>query len=110
MAAVLHIVACNPEPTLEDSMIRVLNDSFIGRLALMNNAARALRAMGYRVIRQEHSPARGNRPEMQIERNRQTSIGPLLDRSKNREWRNVGNKKRGYAEFFGVTVCWEELG
>jgi hypothetical protein len=108
MAAALRIVTCNPEPTLEDSMIRVLNDSFIGRLAVMNTAARALRAMGYRVTRQELNPARGSRPEVQIDRGTTQSIVPLLDNSRGRQWRNEGGKKRGYTEFKGVTVSWEE--
>jgi hypothetical protein len=108
MAAALRIVTCNPEPTLEDSMIRVLNDSFIGRLAVMNTAARALRAMGYRVTRQELNPARGSRPEVQIDRGTAQSIVPLLDNSRGRQWRNEGGKKRGYTEFKGVTVSWEE--
>ncbi len=108
MAASLRIVTCNPEPTLEDSMIRVLNDSFIGRLAVMNTAARALRAMGYRVTRQELNPARGSRPEVQIDRGTTQSIVPLLDNSRGRQWRSEGGKKRGYAEFKGVTVSWEE--
>lgn len=105
MAAVLHIVSQAPA---EVSVSKVFNESFIGRLATMNKAARALRELGYRVIRQELTPVRGSRPEIQIERDATRSIGPLLDRSKGRQWRTEGGKKRGYTEFQGVTVCWEE--
>ena len=92
-------------------MIRVLNDQLIGRLAVMNTAARALRAMGYRVTRQELNPKScigGSRPEVQIDRGSTQSIVPLLDNSRGRQWRNDGGKKRGYTEFKGVTVSWEE--
>lgn len=105
MAAVLHIVSTSP---MEVSMTKVLNESFIGRLAAMNSAARSLREMGYRVVRQELNPARGNRPTVHIDRGTTQSIGPLLDCSKGRQWLNEGGKKRGYTEFKGVTVSWEE--
>ena len=105
MAAILYIVSQVPS---EVSMSMVFNESFIGRLATMNKAARALRELGYRVVRQELNPSRGHRPEVQVERDATPSIGPLLDRSKGRMWRTEGGKKRGYTEFQGVTVCWEE--
>ena len=42
MATVLHIVSQVP---MEVSMSKVFNESFIGRLATMNKAARALREL-----------------------------------------------------------------
>ena len=44
----------------------------------------------------------------EIDRDRQASIGPLLDRSRGRQWRTEAGKKRGFTEFQGVTVTWEE--
>ena len=51
---------------------------------------------------------RGGKPEVLIDRDRQASIGPLLDRSRGRQWRTEAGKKRGFTEFQGVTVTWEE--
>ncbi|WP_150690278.1 hypothetical protein [Pandoraea communis] len=64
--------------------------------------------MGYRVVGQILYPERGNRPELRIARDRQTSIGPLLDRAGERLWRKEGCVTRGYAVFQGVTVTWED--
>jgi len=105
MGAVLQIVS---QPSVAASVSKVFNESFVGRLATLNSAARALRDMGYRVVRQELNPARGSRPEIGVARGAARSIVPLLDRAEGRFWRYDDGKKRGYAEFRGVTVCWED--
>ncbi|WP_353189562.1 hypothetical protein [Pandoraea pnomenusa] len=95
-------------PQVQESVCRVFNVGLTDRLGAANCAARALREMGYRVVGQILYPERGNHPELRIVRDRQTSIGPLLDRSGERLWRNEGGVKRGYAVFLGVTVTWED--
>ena len=76
------------------------------------DAVRALRDIGYRVVAQTLFPSHrhgiGDKPLVQIDRDGQTSIGPLLDCSRGRQWRTEAGKKRGFTEFQGVTVTWEE--
>ena len=107
MGAVLKIVQ-PPAVVAQESASRVLNAGLVDRLGAMNAAVRSLRDMGYRVIAQTLFPVRGGNPEVLIDRDRQASIGPLLDRSRGRQWRNQGGKKCGFTEFHGVTVTWEE--
>ncbi|MCG8991476.1 hypothetical protein LH427_04855 [Laribacter hongkongensis] len=105
MGAVLQMVS---EPPLEADGITVLSAQLLQRLAVMNRAARALREMGYRIVEEEPTPVRGARPVIKIERGTQQSIGPLLDRSKGRQWRNECGRKHGFTDFMDVTVTWEE--
>lgn len=107
MGVLLKIVQA-PAVVAQESASCVLNASLVGRLGAMNAAVRSLRDMGYRVVAQTLFPARGGKPEVRIERDRQASIGPLLDRSCGRQWRTEAGKKRGFTEFQGVTVTWEE--
>ena len=108
MAATLTVVSpAIPQP--QECVCRVFNAGLTDRLGAANCAARALREMGYRVVGQILYPERGNQPELRIVRDRQTSIGPLLDRAGDRLWRNEGGVKRGYALFQGVTVTWEDV-
>ena len=107
MGALLKIVQA-PTVVAHETTCRVLNARLVDRLGAMNAAVRTLRDMGYRVIAQTLFPMRGGNPEVQIDRDRQASIGPLLDRSRGRQWRNEGGKKCGFTEFQGVTVTWEE--
>lgn len=105
MGAVLQMVN---EAPVEAVGITVLSAQLLRRLAVMNKAARSLREMGYRVVGEEPVPARGARPVIKIERGMQQSIGPLLDCSQGRMWRNEGGKKHGFTAFMDVTVTWEE--
>ena len=107
MGALLKIVQA-PTVMHQETTCRVLNAGLVDRLGAMNAAVRTLRDMGYRVIAQTLFPVRGGNPEVLIDRDRQASIGPLLDRSHGRQWRNEGGKKCGFTEFQGVTVTWEE--
>lgn len=109
MAATLQLVTRHTEPSQEAATHRVFTDSLMGRLVTLNTAMRALRAMGYRAIKQEISPQGGGKPCVQIERNHAQSIAPLLDASFARNWHTKAGKKRGYVEFQGITVTWEEL-
>ncbi|WP_157125695.1 hypothetical protein [Pandoraea norimbergensis] len=95
-------------PQVKESVCRVFNPGLTDRLGVANCAARALRDMGYRVIDQVLYPERGDKPELRIVRDRQTSISPLLDAAGERRWRNEGGVRRGYAVFHGVTVSWED--
>jgi hypothetical protein len=108
MGALLKIVQA-PTVVAQEAAFRVLNAGLVDRLGAMNAAVRTLRDMGYRVIAQTLFPVRGGNPEVLIDRDRQASIGPLLDRSRGRQWRNEGGKKFGFTEFQGVTVTWEEV-
>lgn len=108
MGALLKIVQA-PTVVAQETACRVLNAGLVDRLGAMNAAVRTLRDMGYRVIAQTLFPVRGGKPEVLIERDRQASIGPLLDLSRGRQWRNEGGKKCGFTEFQGVTVTWEEV-
>ena len=107
MGALLKIVQA-PAVVAQESASRVLNAGLVDRLGAMNAAVRSLRDMGYRVVAQTLFPVRGGKPEVLIDRDRQASIGPLLDRSRGRQWRTEAGKKRGFTEFQGVTVTWEE--
>ncbi len=107
MGALLKIVQA-PTVVAHETTCRVLNAGLVDRLGAMNAAVRSLRDMGYRVIAQTLFPERGGNPEVLIDRDRQASIGPLLDRSRGRQWRTEAGKKRGFTEFQGVTVTWEE--
>lgn len=103
----MELIIDNTRPALPDGF-RVFTAILIGRLAVMNAAVRALREMGYQVIAQALFPVRGDMPEVVIQRSPQKSIGPLLDCSGKRYWRNEAGHKFGVAEFQGVTVTWEE--
>lgn len=107
MGALLKIVE-PPAVMVQESACRVLNAGLVDRLSVTNAAVRALRDMGYRVVAQTLVPMRGDRPEVSIERDREQSIGMLLDCSRGRQWRSEGGKTRGSTEFQGVTVTWEE--
>ncbi|MCE1186192.1 MAG: hypothetical protein LWW92_11385 [Rhodocyclales bacterium] len=108
MGALLKLVQPINTVPANESACRVLNNRMTDRLSTVNNAVRTLRAMGYRVLAQTLFPVRGGRPEVLIARNGQVSIGPLLDRSRGRQWITEAGKKRGLCEFQGVTVTWEE--
>ena len=107
MGALLKIVQ-PPAVVAQESACRVLNAGLVDRLGAMNAAVRTLRDMGYRVVAQTLFPVRGGLPEVLIARDRQASIGPLLDRSRGRHWRTEAGVKRGFTEFQGVTATWEE--
>lgn len=111
MGALLKIVE-PPVAVVQERACRVLNAGLVNRLGAMNAAVRTLRDMGYRVVAQTlfppHRHSIGSKPLVQIERDRQASIGPLLERSRDRAWRDEGGKKRGFTDFQGVTVTWEE--
>ena len=103
MGALLKIVQA-PTVVAHETTCRVLNARLVDRLGAMNAAVRTLRDMGYRLSAQTLFPVRGGNAEVQIYRDRQATIGPLLDRSRGRQWRNEGGKKCGFTEFQGVTV------
>lgn len=107
MAALLKIVQ-PPTAALPESVCRVFNTDLMDRLSAINAATRALRGLGYRVAEQHLFPAAGGKPRVRIERDRKTSIKPLLDRSHRHYWKDEGGKKHGVAEFLGVTVTWDE--
>ena len=99
MGAVLNIVQA-PAVVAQESASRVLNAGLVDRLGAMNAAVRSLRDMGYRVVAQTLFPVRGGKPEVLIDRDRQASIGPLLDRSRGRQWRTDRDRRCGQG---GVT-------
>ena len=86
---------------------RVLADSLLDRLGQLNRARRALRDMNLRVARViwcEGSPV------IEIEREPEVSLVPLLDRMGRRVFRCVNGRTRIAGPFLGVTVCWFESG
>ncbi len=88
--------------------MRVFSSQLQQKLAVMNQAARTLRAMGYCLARQEPLPRRGIHPLIYIKRGAQPSIAPLLDRATRRGWRYQNGCMQGMAEFMGVMVVWEQ--
>ncbi len=94
---------------------RVLSDAVVRRLTTLNDALRALRAQGLRVL--EHSvdgqyPGAEDEPTIRIERNPAESIAALLDASGPRSYwqRGIGTEAVTVAScsFRGCCVMWEE--
>ena len=86
---------------------RVLADSLLDRLAQLNRARRALREMNLRIARVIWCDGR---PFIEIEREPNVSLSPLLDRMGRRIFRCVNGRTRIAGPFLGVTVCWFESG
>ncbi|MGP8432018.1 hypothetical protein ACT2FY_42855 [Paraburkholderia fungorum] len=85
----------------------VLSASLVERLAVLNAAARELRAMGYRIVEELPRMDR-DRAEIRIERTAR-SIAGLLDRGRNHAWKTGANdQKIGYTVFRDVIVSWGE--
>lgn len=99
----LKVVSTSPERRFG----RVLSSQLASRLCLANTAARALRELGYRVIREDLFPKSGDCPEIEIQRD-EKPIGPLLDRTRDRLWFEVEGCKRCRATFAGIKVTWRE--
>ncbi len=86
---------------------RVLADSLLDRLAQLNRARRALRDMKLRVARVIWCDGS---PFIEIEREPNVSLSPLLDRMGQRVFRCANGRTRIAGSFLGVTVCWYESG
>lgn len=110
MGAILAITtpAATQATTAQDRACRVFNVDLVRRLKTMNTACRALRAMGYVVTDQALRPTPSHRPQVSIGRQDAPSIRSLLDRSHGVTWRLEGGVRRGFTEFYGATVTWEE--
>ncbi|KWZ43769.1 hypothetical protein WS72_13490 [Burkholderia savannae] len=87
--------------------VQVFDAECVSRLTLLNACARALRGLGYRVLREEIAPRDGGRPLIQI--------GPYVAKSSGMLWTLAGGasiQKRGkqqfaYVVFMSVRVTWE---
>lgn len=84
---------------------RVFSASFLERLALLTNAERELRRLGFHVI---WSRLAGPKPQAHIRRDATVSISPLLDRMGERYFRDDAVGKKVFGEFEGVMVSWVE--
>jgi hypothetical protein len=109
MAALLQLVST--EPALPPAILaaphepRVFSASFQERLAQLNRAERALRAMGLRVV---WSSLTGTMPHAHIQRDANVSLAGLLERLGPRTFREEDTGKLVSGEFEGVTVSWRE--
>lgn len=93
---------------------RVLSGDRTERLARLNDAVRALRRLGVRIVGQSvdgEFPAAGE-PTVRIERNRERPFAPFLDAAGPRIWtvtaRDGVSIKRAACVFRGVIVILEE--
>jgi hypothetical protein len=93
---------------------RVFNDALVDRLAKVNAAARALRRMGYRIVREDLCGTSAQRPIIEISRNRIDSLIPLLDYAalagSRPHWLTLTSCPRFAIDVLGVTVmcAWDE--
>lgn len=99
----LKVVSTSPERRFG----RVLSSQLAARLCLANTASRTLRALGYRVVREELFPKSGDCPEIEILRD-EKPLGPLLDRTQDRLWIDIDGGKRCRATLAGAVVTWWE--
>lgn len=84
---------------------RVLTEGICNRPSPLNCARRELRAMGLRIVSVTWvDPC----PLVQIERDRNVSLTPLLNRMGPRSFRHAGEYTRVTGEFVGVMLCWYE--
>jgi hypothetical protein len=84
---------------------RVLTEGNSSRLSQLNCARRELRAMGVRIVSVTWvDPC----PLVQIERDPNVSLTPLLNRMGPRAFRHTGDYTRVTGEFVGVMLCWYE--
>ncbi|QOK96784.1 hypothetical protein HF909_10295 [Ralstonia pseudosolanacearum] len=108
MGALLTVV--QSPATHRDHANRVFNDGLVGRLAAMNAASRALRGMGYHVVREELCERSGHGPVIVIAYDRMKSLVPLLDRAalagSRPHWQNRISQSRFVVDLLGVTVAW----
>lgn len=105
----LHLIQIPAQRTLAP---RVLNVDTIDRLARLNDAVRAIRRMGIRILEQTPCgdfPAEGE-PCIRIAHDPRQSIAALLDAAGPRTWvmfGRAGRTKRAACAFRGVTVIIE---
>ncbi|WP_197329547.1 hypothetical protein [Ralstonia syzygii] len=108
MAALLTMV--QTPAANRDSACRVFNAGLVGRLAAMNAASRALRGMGYHVVREELCERSGHNPIIVIAYDRRRSLIPLLDRAAlagcRPHWQQLASQSRFVIDLLGVTVTW----
>ncbi|ARU24890.1 hypothetical protein ACJBUE_18780 (plasmid) [Ralstonia syzygii subsp. celebesensis] len=114
MGALLKIVQPSAVAA-QESACRVFNAGLVERLAAMNAAARVLRGMGYRIVREELCEGSGHRPMIEIARDRMDSLIPLLDRAvltgRRPYWLTLARCTRVAIDLMGVTVTcvWEQV-
>lgn len=84
---------------------RVFTPSFLKRLALITNAMRELRNLGYPVV---WSRLAGPVPQLHIRRDTEVSIAPLLDNARPRSYqtRVEADHTLAFCDFAGVLVSW----
>lgn len=105
MAARLQLID-EAAPAPQQHQPRVFTAAFRARLAQSNQAERALRNLGVHVL---WARLDGAAPQVRIERKRDQSIAPLLDRMGPRSFRNGQGWVEVAGTFQGVTVSWLEL-
>lgn len=111
MTPTLHLVT----PTSRAPAVpHVLSSERADRLARLNDATRALRKLGVRIVGQSvdgEFPADGE-PSIRIERNRERPFAPFLDAAGPRIWTVIARDgvsiKRAACVFRGVIVILEE--
>ncbi|MHA6913029.1 hypothetical protein ACQUJO_07825 [Ralstonia pseudosolanacearum] len=107
MGALLKIVQPSAVAA-QERVCRVFNAGLVKRLAAMNAAARALRGMGYHIVREELCERSSHGPMIEIVRDRMESLIPLLDRAAlagcRPYWLTLTRQRRFVIDLMGVTV------